>query len=82
MGEQALRLTALEFRLLDTLCRHPGRVFSRSRLLESLYDDHRIVTERTVDTHIKNLRRKLAGEFDGQQFIQSVYGVGYRFEPE
>ena len=82
LGEQTLRLTAVEFRLLDTLYRHPGRIFSRTRLIENLYDDHRIVTERTVDTHVKNLRRKLASEFDGRQFIQSVYGVGYRFEPE
>lgn len=82
MGGQALHLTAVEFRLLDTLCRHPGRIFSRTRLIENLYDDHRIVTERTVDTHVKNLRKKLAVEFAGCQFIHSVYGVGYRFEPE
>lgn len=82
IGGQALRLTAVEFRLLDTLCRRPGRIFSRTRLIENLYDDHRIVTERTVDTHVKNLRKKLAVEFAGRQFIQSVYGVGYRFEPE
>lgn len=82
MGERALRLTAVEFRLLETLCRHPGRIFSRTHLIENLYDDHRVVTERTVDTHVKNLRRKLASEFGGQQFIESVYGVGYRFEPQ
>lgn len=82
MGEQALRLTAVEFRLLDTLCRHPGRIFSRTRLIEHLYDDHRIVTERTVDTHVKNLRKKLATAFDNRQFIEAVYGVGYRFEPD
>ncbi len=82
MGDQTLRLTLVEFRLLDTLCRRPGQIFSRTRLIEQLYDDHRIVTERTVDTHVKNLRKKLATAFAGQQFIQSVYGVGYRFEPE
>jgi two-component system response regulator BaeR len=82
MGERALRLTLVEFRLLDTLSNHPGRIYSRTRLIERLYDDHRVVTERTVDTHVKNLRKKLAGAFAGQQFIQSVYGVGYRFEPE
>ncbi|ESQ13451.1 MAG: response regulator [Thiohalocapsa sp. PB-PSB1] len=81
MDGQALRLTAVEFRLLDTLCRHPGHIFSRTRLIEHLYDDHRIVTERTVDTHVKNLRKKLAAAFAGRQFIESVYGVGYRFEP-
>lgn len=82
VGDRALHLTLVEFRLLDTLCRHPGHIYSRARLIERLYDDHRIVTERTVDTHVKNLRKKLASAFDGQQFIQSVYGVGYRFEPK
>ncbi len=81
-GDQTLRLTLVEFRLLDTLCRRPGQIFSRTRLIEQLYDDHRIVTERTVDTHVKNLRKKLATAFVGQQFIESVYGVGYRFEPD
>ncbi|MBK5969278.1 MULTISPECIES: response regulator [Thiorhodovibrio] len=82
VGDRALQLTLVEFRLLDTLCRHPGNIYSRSRLIERLYDDNRIVTERTVDTHVKNLRKKLASAFEGQQFIQSVYGVGYRYEPE
>lgn len=79
---RVLRLTVGEFRLLVALCRHPGRIMSRAGLLDALYDDHRVVTERTVDTHVKNLRRKLATEFDGRQFIESVYGVGYRYEPE
>lgn len=78
----ALRLTVGEFRLLAALCRHPGRILSRSRLLEELYDDHRVVTNRSVDTHVKNLRRKLASGFYGRQFIESVYGVGYRYEPQ
>jgi two-component system, OmpR family, response regulator BaeR len=55
-----LDLTPVEFRLLETLAAHPGRVFSRAGLLERLYDDHRIVSDRTVDSHVKNLRRKLA----------------------
>ena len=79
---RALRLTVGEFRLLAALCRHPGRILSRARLIDALYDDHRVVTERSVDTHVKNLRRKLASEFEGRQFIQSVYGVGYRYEAE
>ncbi|NEX20176.1 response regulator [Thiorhodococcus mannitoliphagus] len=82
VGERALRLTLVEFRLLDALHRHPGQIYSRTRLIERLYDDNRIVTERTVDTHVKNLRKKLASAFEGQHFIQSVYGVGYRFELE
>ncbi|MBK1647656.1 response regulator [Rhabdochromatium marinum] len=82
VGTRALQLTLVEFRLIDTLSRHPGHIYSRARLIERLYDDNRVVTERTVDTHVKNLRKKLAAVFDGQQFIQSVYGVGYRYEPE
>ena len=56
---RALDLTPVEFRLLNTLAAAPGRVFSRQQLLDNLYDDHRVVTDRTVDSHIKNLRRKL-----------------------
>lgn len=79
---RALRLTVGEFRLLAALCRHPGRIMSRARLIDALYDDHRVVTERSVDTHVKNLRRKLASELGGRQLIESVYGVGYRYEPK
>lgn len=71
-------LTRVEFRLLRTLFAHPGRVFSRSRLIDSLYEDYRVVSDRTVDSHVKNLRRKLLDA--GIDPIASVYGVGYRFE--
>jgi two-component system, OmpR family, response regulator BaeR len=77
---QALDLTPVEFRLLETLAAHPGRVFSRAALLERLYDDHRIVSDRTVDSHVKNLRRKLGKASPERELIQSVYGVGYRLE--
>lgn len=77
---QALDLTPVEFRLLETLASYPGRVFSRAALLERLYDDHRIVSDRTVDSHVKNLRRKLGEAAPGRELIQSVYGVGYRLE--
>ena len=73
-----LTLTPVEFRLLRKLSAQPGRVFSRSQLIESLYDDHRVVSDRTVDSHVKNLRRKLTER--GHDPIESVYGVGYRFE--
>lgn len=75
-----LDLTPVEFRLLETLAAHPGRVFSRAALLERLYDDHRIVSDRTVDSHVKNLRRKLAEAGPGRELIHSIYGVGYRLE--
>ncbi|WP_440997501.1 response regulator [Arhodomonas sp. SL1] len=77
---QDLGLTPVEFRLLATLASRPGRVFSRDQLLDRLYDDHRVVTDRTVDTHVKNLRRKLAAVRPDDELIRSVYGVGYRLE--
>ncbi|MEP7043027.1 MAG: response regulator [Dokdonella sp.] len=73
-----LTLTPVEFRLLRKLVAQPGRVFSRTQLIDALYEDHRVVSDRTVDSHIKNLRRKLVGM--GVDPITSVYGVGYRFE--
>ncbi|WP_280546987.1 MULTISPECIES: response regulator [unclassified Halomonas] len=77
---EPLSLTPVEFRLLASLAAHHGRVFSRDQLLDHLYDDHRVVTDRTVDTHVKNLRRKMAAIRGDQELIRSVYGVGYRLE--
>ncbi|GLQ88402.1 response regulator [Dyella flagellata] len=77
-----LELTPVEFRLLKTLAASPGRVFSRDRLLDRLYLDHRVVTDRTVDSHIKNLRRKLEQAAPGPDPIRSIYGVGYKLEIE
>ena len=77
---RSLDLTPVEFRLLGTLASAPGRVFSRERLLERLYADHRVVTDRTVDAHVKNLRRKLEQVRPGQDPVRSIYGVGYKLE--
>ena len=77
---QALPLTPVEFRLLKTLADAPGRVFSRDQLLDRLYTDHRVVTDRTVDSHIKNLRRKLDAASPEQELIRSIYGVGYKLD--
>ena len=76
----SLALTAVEFRLLQRLISEPGRIFSRNQLMDSIYDDHRIVSDRTIDSHVKKLRKKLAALGD-IEWIQSVYGVGYRYEP-
>lgn len=73
-----LDLTVIEFRLLTLLASRPRRVFSREILLERLYDDHRVVSERVVDTHIKNLKRKLKLVRPDDDMIRSIYGVGYR----
>lgn len=77
-----LDLTPAEFRLLKILASEPGKVFSRETLLNQLYDDYRVVTDRTIDSHIKNLRRKLESLADDVAFIRAVYGMGYRWEAE
>jgi two-component system response regulator BaeR len=76
---QALNLTPVEFALLRTLSGQAGRVFSRDQLMNEMYSDYRVVSDRAVDTHIKNLRRKLQAVSEGQELIESVYGLGYRF---
>lgn len=78
IGDRALALTPVEFRLLRRLMEKPGKVYSRGQLLDASYEDHRVVSDRTVDSHIRNLRRKF-GEI-GRDPIASVYGVGFRFE--
>jgi two-component system, OmpR family, response regulator BaeR len=75
-----LNLTPLEFRLLKTFSSAPGQVFSREQLLNHLHDEYRSVTDRAVDTHIKNLRRKLEPFFPGRNAIQAIYGVGYVYD--
>jgi two-component system response regulator BaeR len=77
-----LELTAQQFRLLQVLSSRPGRVFSRAQLLELAYADDAEVSDRAIDSLIKNLRKRLAAEVPGQEFIHSVYGVGYRYEIE
>lgn len=71
-------LTAVEFQLLKPLIAKPGRIFTREQLMDNMYSDHRIVSHRTIDSHIKKLRRKLAALSEDEDFIQSVYGAGYR----
>ncbi|WP_319381024.1 response regulator [Thiomicrorhabdus sp.] len=72
-------LSAVEFEILRVLSETPGRIFSRSQLIDSIYHDHRIVSDRTIDSHIKKLRQKLAAAFGETEWIHSVYGVGYKF---
>lgn len=79
-GEMTAELTTVEYRLFETLYRAPGRIFSRDQLMDRAYDDSRIVSDRTIDSHIKKLRRKLAELMPRQELIHSVYGAGYRYE--
>lgn len=78
---QWLSLTPVEFRMLKHLLEQPGRVFSRAQLLDSAHGEFRDVSDRAIDTHVKNLRRKMQALHPGEDCIASVYGVGYRFDP-
>lgn len=79
--EREVELTAVEFELFRVLFEEPGRIYSRSRLMDHIYRDHRIVSDRTIDSHIKKLRKKLAHLDPGNEYIHSVYGVGYKYQP-
>lgn len=76
-----LGLTAVEYQLLKVLSARPGRIYSRDQLIDAMYRDERVVADRTVDSHIKKLRRKLQECAPGRELIHSVYGLGYRYEP-
>ena len=81
--DTALPLTPIEWRLLRTLLQQPGRVLARGALLDAIHADFRDVSDRAVDSHVKNLRRKLQqamGAGDAAGCIASVYGVGYRLD--
>lgn len=78
VGSRTAALTPVEFRLLACLSRQPGRIFSRRQLLDAAYTDYRVVSDRTVDSHVRNLRRKLREL--GLAPITSIYGVGFRLE--
>lgn len=77
---QPLPLTGTEYRMLSLMAATPGRVFSRDRLLDCLHEDNLSVSDRTVDSHIKNIRRKLAQIAPEREIVMSVYGVGYKVE--
>ena len=74
-----LHLTPNEFKLLAVLARHPGQTLTREQLLDELHGIALAGIDRSVDSHIKNLRRKLEADPDGPRFIETVYGIGYRF---
>lgn len=75
---QTVTLTLLELQLLKPLYQSPGRVFSREQLMQLMYHDYRIVNDRTIDSHVKKLRKKILHLSPDVELIQSVYGTGYR----
>lgn len=83
LADRPLELTVTEFHLLHHLAQHPGRTFSRDELLDVIDPEHTDdpAQERTVDAHIKNLRRKLGQAGRRNTYIETVYGAGYRFTP-
>ncbi|MGC9158742.1 MAG: winged helix-turn-helix domain-containing protein [Terracidiphilus sp.] len=72
--------TATEFRLLDYLARHPGRVFSRDHLLDAVWGDARFVTPRSVDVYVRRIREKIEIDAENPRYLKTVRGAGYRFE--
>lgn len=75
-----VELTTIEFKLFALLFSKPGRIFSRQFILDNIYQDYRVVSDRTVDSHIKKLRKKLHVDESSSELIRSVYGSGYKFE--
>jgi two-component system response regulator BaeR len=76
-----LDLTSVEFTLLNLLSSNPGRIYRRQQLMDHIYPDQRIVCDRTIDSHIKKLRKKLAVAANpGEEYIHSLYGIGYKFQ--
>ena len=72
--------TATEFRLLDYLARHPGRVFSRDQLLDAVWGDARFVTPRSVDVYVRRIREKIEADAETPRYLKTMRGAGYRFE--
>lgn len=79
LNNRDLGLTAVEFHLFTALYSQPGRTFSRDQLMERIYQDHRLVNDRTIDSHIKKLRLKISRVQPGSELIRSVYGIGYKY---
>jgi len=80
IGGKDLNLTAVEFQLLKVLADHPGRIYTREQLMDAMYRDERVVADRTVDSHIKKIRRKIAAVLPDREVVHSVYGLGYKYE--
>jgi two-component system response regulator BaeR len=80
IGGKDLGLTAVEFQLLKVLAAQPGRIFSRDQLMDTIYRDDRVVSDRTIDSHVKKLRKKIGDVLPDREIIHSVYSVGYKYE--
>ncbi|MEO6923086.1 MAG: response regulator transcription factor, partial [Bryocella sp.] len=77
---ELIATTTTEFRLLDYLARHPGRVFSRDQLLDAVWGDTRYVTPRSVDVYVRRIREKIEVDAESPRYLKTMRGAGYRFE--
>lgn len=82
INNQAIKITPTEFRLLAILLKTPGRIYSRSQLVDRLHEHFSDISDRAIDSHIKNVRKKIKEVLPDQEIIKSVYGVGYKAEAE
>jgi two-component system response regulator BaeR len=80
IGGENCSLTAVELRLLGAMVERPGQIFNRAQLMRRMYEDNRIVSDRTIDSHVKKLRQKLEAVDQTTAYVHSVYGIGYKFE--
>jgi two-component system alkaline phosphatase synthesis response regulator PhoP len=81
-GDEPIDLTATEFHILAALARHPGRVFTRAQLLDAARGTDAEAYERAVDSHVKNIRRKLERDPHAPRYLETVYGIGYKLVDE
>jgi two-component system alkaline phosphatase synthesis response regulator PhoP len=81
-GDEPVDLTPTEFQVLATLARHPGRVFTRTQLLDAARGTDAEAYERAIDSHVKNIRRKLERDPHAPRYLESVYGIGYKLVEE
>lgn len=80
LAHKSIELTFVEFNLLKKLYDANGRIYNRDQLMDSIYTDGRIVSDRTIDSHIKKIRKKLKTLDSSKEYVHSIYGCGYKFE--
>jgi len=80
VGENRVELTRTEFDILATMAAHPGRVYTRLQLMEASSDDAFEGYERTIDAHVKNIRRKIGDDPKSPRYVRTVFGVGYKVD--
>ncbi|MDT0595366.1 response regulator transcription factor [Glaciecola petra] len=81
LGTNKIELTKLEFKLISVLSTYPNRIYSREKIIDLLYSDYRVVSDRTIDSHVSKLRKKLLQLSPAHELLISVYGAGYKYNP-